>query len=124
MGGFFSSEGKELGLGSEMALEKAKELVSSNPVMIFSKTYCGYCKRVKQLLSQLGVNYKVIELDSESDGNAIQSALLAWTSQTTVPNVFIAGKHIGGCDAVTGMHSSGKLVPVLTEAGAVATKSS
>ncbi|XP_068643160.1 glutaredoxin-like [Aristolochia californica] len=102
-----------------MALPKAKEIVSSNPVVVFSKTYCGYCTRVKQLLNQLGANYKVIELDAESDGNAIQSALAEWTGQRTVPNVFIGGKQIGGCDAVTSTHSGGKLVPLLTEAGAL-----
>lgn len=32
-----------------------------------SKTYCGYCKRVKQLLTQLGASYKVIELDKEGE---------------------------------------------------------
>ncbi|XP_077244184.1 glutaredoxin-like [Tasmannia lanceolata] len=82
-----------------MALSKAKDLVSSTPIVVFSKTYCGYCNRVKQLLSQLGASYKVIELDSESDEDAMQSALVDWTGQRTVPNVFIARKHIGGCDA-------------------------
>lgn len=50
----------------EMALNKAKEIVSSSPVVIFSKTYCGYSKRVKDLLTQLGAAYKAIELDEES----------------------------------------------------------
>lgn len=36
-------------------------------VMICSKTYCGYCTRVKNLLSQLGAAYKVHELDQESE---------------------------------------------------------
>ncbi|KAF3671829.1 Glutaredoxin [Capsicum annuum] len=52
----------------EMALTKAKQIVSSNPVVVFSKTYCGYCTRVKQLLSQLGATFKVIELDRERSG--------------------------------------------------------
>ncbi|OAY63187.1 Glutaredoxin [Ananas comosus] len=85
------------------------------------KTYCPYCNQVKQLLAQLGANFKAIELDVESDGSEIQSALLAWTGQRTVPNVFIGGKHIGGCDTVTAKHNEGKLVPLLTEAGALAT---
>lgn len=103
-----------------MALVKAKAIVNSNPVVVFSKTYCGYCKRVKQLLTQLGARYKVVELDGEADGGELQEALGEWTGQKTVPNVFIGGKHIGGCDAVLEKHQSGQLLLLLKEAGAVA----
>ncbi|GAB4846731.1 Glutaredoxin-C2 [Ancistrocladus abbreviatus] len=102
-----------------MALDKAKEIVSTNPVVVFSKSYCPYCVNVKKLLSELNVNFKAIELDTESDGSDIQSALAQWTGQRTVPNVFISGNHIGGCDTTTNMHKEGKLVPLLTQAGAV-----
>ncbi|MBA0683415.1 hypothetical protein Goari_025077 [Gossypium aridum] len=57
------------------------------------------------------------------DGSDIQAALFEWTGQRTVPNVFIGGKHIGGCDSTMALHKEGKLVPLLTEAGAI-TKSS
>ncbi|KAB2610219.1 glutaredoxin-like [Pyrus ussuriensis x Pyrus communis] len=103
-----------------MALTKAQELVSSDSVVVFSKTYCPFCVNVKQLLTQLGATYKAIELDKESDGAQIQSALGEWTGQRTVPNVFIGGNHIGGCDKTTALHKEGKLVPLLTQAGAVA----
>ncbi|CAN8233158.1 unnamed protein product [Cochlearia groenlandica] len=107
-----------------MAMEKAKEIVSKNAVVVFSKTYCPYCVKIKNLLQQLGANFKLIELDNESDGSQVQSALAEWTGQRTVPNVFIGGKHIGGCDSAMNLHSSGKLVPMLTEAGAVAATTS
>ncbi|GAV67946.1 Glutaredoxin domain-containing protein [Cephalotus follicularis] len=107
-----------------MALQKAKEIVASDPVVVFSKTYCPYCVSVKKLLDQLGATYKPYELDTESDGSDIQSALKEWTGQKTVPNVFIGGKHIGGCDATTELNRAGKLVPLLTEAGAIANTSS
>ncbi|GJU17266.1 glutaredoxin [Tanacetum coccineum] len=107
----------------QMALSNVKQIVSANPVVLFSKTYCGYCKRVKQLFTELNVAYKLLELDEESNGDEIQSALKEWTGQSTVPNVFIAGKHIGGCDAVMEKHRAGKLVPMLTEAGAIGNNS-
>ncbi|CAK9176137.1 unnamed protein product [Ilex paraguariensis] len=162
-----------------MATSKAKEIVSANPVVVFSKTYCPFCVSVKKLLTELGASFKAIELDTESclranfrksetkeivhqktiremplavtpigrlpkvfpsstgsakdlrlfelvydsDGSEIQSALREWTGQGTVPNVFIAGKHIGGCDATTAMHKGGNLMPLLNEAGAVAKSS-
>uniref|UniRef100_A0A803RB31 Glutaredoxin n=3 Tax=Cannabis sativa TaxID=3483 RepID=A0A803RB31_CANSA len=108
----------------KMALAKAKELVSSNPVVVFSKSYCPFCVTVKQLLTQLGATFKAIELDNESDGAQIQSALAEWTGQRTVPNVFIGGNHIGGCDDTKALNKQGKLVPLLTEAGAIAKSSS
>lgn len=104
-----------------MALAEAKAIVSANPVAVFSKSYCPFCIRVKQLLTQLGATFKAIELDIEKDGSETQAALAEWTGQRTVPNVFIGGKHIGGCDDVMALHSGGKLVPLLTEAGALAT---
>ncbi|KAH7557320.1 hypothetical protein ACOSP7_026987 [Xanthoceras sorbifolium] len=106
-----------------MALNKSKEIVSSFPVVMFSKTYCGYCRKAKQLLTQLGASFKVIELDQESDGDEIQSALAQWTGQRTVPNLFVGGKHIGGCDALIERDREGKLVPLLTDAGAIANTS-
>lgn len=102
-----------------MALPKAKEIVSSNPVVVFSKSYCPFCVQVKKLFTDLGVTFKAVELDSESDGSEIQAALAQWTGQRTVPNVFIGGNHIGGCDSTTNLQNQGKLVPLLTSAGAI-----
>ncbi|XWS50938.1 hypothetical protein CRYUN_Cryun12cG0134100 [Craigia yunnanensis] len=118
MGSFFSSS-KKSKEEIEMALNKVKQTVSSTPVVVFSKTYCGYCNRVKQLFTQLGASYKTIELDEESDGDEMQAALAEWTGQMTVPNVFIGGIHIGGCDSVVAKHQAGQLVNLLTNAGAI-----
>ncbi|CAN8273009.1 unnamed protein product [Cochlearia groenlandica] len=104
------------------AKQKAQEIVSSNTVVVFSKTFCPYCDRVKELLQKLGAKFLSIELDKESDGSKVQTALAEWTGQRTVPNVFIGGKHIGGCDATMKLHKDGKLVPMLTEAGAITAK--
>ncbi|KAH7280415.1 hypothetical protein KP509_37G066100 [Ceratopteris richardii] len=102
-----------------MASAKAKGLVAENPVVVYSKSYCPYCKQVKQLLEGLGVKYKAVELDQEEDGADIQAALLEWTGQRTVPNVFIGGQHIGGCDSTVAKHKAGQLVPLLQQASAL-----
>lgn len=102
-----------------MALAKSQDLVSKNPVVVFSKSYCPYCKQVKELLESLGVKIKAVELDQEGDGPEVQAALLQWTGQRTVPNVFIGGQHIGGCDSTVAKHKEGKLVPLLQEAKAI-----
>ncbi|KAH8519202.1 hypothetical protein H0E87_000849 [Populus deltoides] len=59
-----------------MAMNKAKELVSTNPVVVFSKTSCPFCVKVKQLLNQLGAKYTVVELDTESEFSHIHARAL------------------------------------------------
>lgn len=61
----------------------------------------------------------VSHVSDAEDGSAMQSALYEITGQRTVPNVFIGGKHVGGCDDTVSLHQAGKLVPMLTEAGAL-----
>ena len=53
---------------------------------------------VCHLVLLLGGSFQVYELDVEADGTEIQNALFEITKQRSVPNVFISGKHIGGCD--------------------------
>jgi len=46
------------------------------------------------------VSLTMTSLFHKGDGSEVQSALAEWTGQRTVPNVFIGGKHIGGCDSM------------------------
>merc|ERR1711879_1050902 len=80
------------------AMEQAKDFIAKNTVMIFSKSYCPYCTKVKQLFQGLGVNFTAVELDRIADGSEIQAALKQITGGTTVPRVFINSEHIGGND--------------------------
>jgi len=82
--------------GDATAMINAKN--QENPVMVYSKTYCPYCSEVKSLFGRLNVPAKVVELDNLADGDAIQAGLQTITGRRTVPQVFIAGKHVGGCD--------------------------
>ncbi|KAM0739574.1 hypothetical protein ACQRIT_004758 [Beauveria bassiana] len=100
-----------------MASQKAQKLIDENPVMVFSKSYCPYCKSTKSLLSS--ANPKIVELDEEDDGSALQDALEKISGQRTVPNVYIAKKHIGGNSDIQSLSSSGKLKALLAEAGAI-----
>ncbi|CAM9689982.1 unnamed protein product [Heterosigma akashiwo] len=95
------------------------ETISSNPCVVFSKTYCPYCTNAKQALQQAGAKMVVIELDQESNGDAIQNALAAMTGRRTVPNVFIAGQTIGGGDDTVALARSGQLAGMLADAGAL-----
>lgn len=83
---------------SEAGPKAAEEAIKNASVIVFSTTYCPFCARVKNLFSDLGVNHAVWDVDVMSNGSAIRSWLQDYTGQRTVPNVFIRGKHVGGCD--------------------------
>ncbi|TYZ62290.1 hypothetical protein PybrP1_006971 [[Pythium] brassicae (nom. inval.)] len=93
--------------------------ITRYPVVVFSKSYCPYCKKAKETLSALGAKPYVFELDLRDDGPAIQAFLLQFTHQATVPNVFIKGKSIGGSDDTLALYKSGELKEKLESAGAI-----
>ncbi|KAK7393332.1 hypothetical protein VNO78_21885 [Psophocarpus tetragonolobus] len=101
-----------------------KKTVADNPVVVYSKTWCSYSSEVKSLFKKLGVNPLVLELDEMGpQGPQLQKVLERITGQHTVPNVFIGGKHIGGCTDTLKLHRKGELEPLLSEANAKKTES-
>lgn len=82
------------------------QTIAENRVVIFSKSYCPYCKRAKDLFATNfpDLHVKVLELDLRDDGPDIQGYLSQLTNQRTVPSIFINQKHIGGNDNLQAMH--------------------
>ncbi|KAG0227593.1 Glutaredoxin-1 [Actinomortierella wolfii] len=95
--------------------DQVEKLIAENAVVVFSKTYCPYCTRAKNALKEFNVEVTVVELDVEENGAAIQAYLLEKTGQRTVPNIFISQQHIGGCDDLLKLKSSGKLKDLLAK---------
>ncbi|XP_033647387.1 thioredoxin reductase 1, cytoplasmic-like [Asterias rubens] len=85
------------------------QYINQNDVMIFSKTTCPFCKKVKDLFTSLKAPFQALELDKEGNGGQIQDLLKEMTGQGTVPNVFIRGKHLGGNDDTQKAHAEGRL---------------
>ncbi|SGY93406.1 BQ5605_C037g11589 [Microbotryum silenes-dioicae] len=69
--------------------------IKDGHVVVFSKSYCPYCKATKQLLSQLDAKATVFELDQMEEGSDWQAYLGEKTGQRTVPSVWIDGEFIG-----------------------------
>ncbi len=92
-------------------------MIMKDAVVVFSKSWCPFCVKAKNLLKSKGVPFKAYELDGMPDGSAIQGALSSKTKQSTVPNIFIGGKHVGGCDDLHAASKSGKLTTYLASAG-------
>ena len=84
-------------------------LIAQNRVMVFSKSYCPHCAKTKSLLASKGVSVKIIELDQAESGSEMQTYLATLTGQSSVPNTFIAQKHIGGNDKLQAIEKAGQL---------------
>lgn len=67
------------------------------------------------MLSELNILFKTIELDQDPLGYSIQDTLSKMTGQWTVPNIFINGRSIGGCDDLNILHAKGQLEEILAE---------
>ncbi|KAL1548861.1 Glutaredoxin-C4 [Salvia divinorum] len=90
-----------------------KKTISSHSVVIFSKSYCPYCRRAKAVFKELKQEPHVVELDEREDGGKIQDALSKIVGRRTVPQVFINGKHLGGSDDTVEAYENGELAKLL-----------
>ncbi|KAL3629765.1 Glutaredoxin-C4 [Castilleja foliolosa] len=93
--------------------EFVKETISSHSIVIFSKSYCPYCRRAKAVFQALKQDPYVVELDERDDGSRIQDALSEKVGRRTVPQVFINGKHLGGSDDTIEAYENGELAKLL-----------
>ncbi|XP_065316171.1 thioredoxin reductase 1, cytoplasmic-like [Gordionus sp. m RMFG-2023] len=91
------------------------QYIKDNRVMIFSKSYCPYCKTVKDYFANKNIPFKALELNEIANGSEIQNDLHSLTRQRTVPNVFIGGVHVGGSDSVMKLANEGKLSQLLAQ---------
>ena len=82
-------------------------------VLIYSKDYCPYCQRAKALFDKLGQKYEEIDLMANPQRKSEMVSMA--NGRTTVPQIFVNGKHLGGCDDVYALHDKGKLEPLLQE---------
>jgi glutaredoxin 3 len=80
-------------------------------VEIYTKASCGFCVRAKRLLDMKKVEYREIPVDR--GGAPREEMLQRANGRTTVPQIFIDGAHIGGCDALMTLEYAGKLDALL-----------
>lgn len=79
-------------------------------IEIYTQPHCPYCARAKQLLESKGAAYQ--EIDA-AHGTAARTEVTARTGRGTVPQIFIDGQHIGGCDDLVALDRRGGLDPLL-----------
>ena len=80
-------------------------------VEIYTRMFCGYCTAAKRLLDGKGVAYE--EHDLSLGGPKGAEMIARAGGKSTFPQIFIDGKHIGGCDDLHALDDAGKLDPML-----------
>ncbi|MGY0637857.1 MAG: glutaredoxin 3 [Paraglaciecola chathamensis] len=83
-----------------------------NTVEIYTKGYCPYCHRAKDLLEQKGVTYTEFKVDVQPELRP--EMITRANGGSTVPQIFIGEQHVGGCDDLFALESQNKLDTLLS----------
>ena len=79
-------------------------------IEIYTQDWCPFCTRAKSLLDKRGVAYTEIDAPNGSQERAVSNTR---SGRTTVPQIFIAGAYIGGCDDLVALDRAGRLDTLL-----------
>ena len=82
-------------------------------IEIYTQPWCPYCSRAVALLQKKGVPFQ--EIDAPN-GSAQRKEAIARSGRTSAPQIFIDGRHIGGCDDLMALERAGTLDPLLAAA--------
>ena len=93
--------------------------VKNNDVVLFMKgtpqfPMCGFSGQVAQILGYIGVPYKGVNVLEDQE---IREGIKAYSNWPTIPQLYVKGEFVGGCDIVTEMTLSGELDALLTQKG-------
>ena len=98
---------------------KIDEQVKNNDVFLYMKgtkdfPMCGFSGRVVQILDYLGVDYQTANVLEDQE---LREGIKAYTNWPTIPQLYVKGEFIGGCDIVREMFQAGELQELLTAKG-------
>ncbi|MFG1479761.1 Grx4 family monothiol glutaredoxin [Xanthobacter sp. V4C-4] len=102
--------------------ERIKDIIDGNDVVLFMKgvpqaPQCGFSGAVVQVLSQVGVPYSAVDVLQDP---FIREGIKSFSNWPTIPQLYIKGEFVGGCDIVREMFQTGELTTLLTEKGILA----
>ncbi len=104
---------------ADTATQRIQKDITENRVMLFMKgnalfPQCGFSARVVQILSHLGVPFHTANVLEDP---ALRDGIKQFSQWPTIPQLYVDGEFVGGCDIVTEMFQSGELETLLTEKG-------
>lgn len=99
------------------AKERIQKLLKENPVMLFIKgtpqaPMCGFSARVSQILSLMQVPFNSFDVLSDE---SIRSGIKEYAQWPTIPQLYVNGEFIGGCDIIQEQFESGELEKLLSD---------
>ena len=99
--------------------ERIRQDVEDNPVVLFMKgspvfPQCGFSAAVVQILSHMGVKFKGIDVLSDP---GIRQGIKEFSSWPTIPQLYVKGEFVGGCDIVREMFETGELQQLFEQKG-------
>ena len=103
-------------------IDRIKQDITDHPVVLFMKgtpvfPQCGFSAAVVQILTQLGVKFKGIDVLTDP---AVRQGIKEFSSWPTIPQLYVKGEFVGGCDIVREMFETGELQDFLAEKGLAA----
>jgi monothiol glutaredoxin len=104
------------------AIERIEAAVKNNRIMIFMKgnrnfPQCGFSAATVAVFDQLGAPYETADVLSDPE---LRDQIKAYSSWPTIPQVYIDGKFVGGCDIIRELYESGELQQIVNGASAAA----
>ena len=99
------------------AEDQIREEVTSNDVVLFMKgtatmPQCGFSSQIAGILNYMGIEYKDVNV---LEDDAVRQSIKDYSDWPTIPQLYIKGEFIGGCDIIRDMALSGELDGMLTE---------
>jgi monothiol glutaredoxin len=101
------------------ALKTIDQLVRENPVVLFMKgtadfPMCGFSSRVVQILQNLETDFLDVNVMADP---ALREGIKDYTNWPTIPQLYVKGEFIGGCDIITDLYKTGELNDILGAVG-------
>jgi len=102
-----------------VVFERIQSELDNNDIVLFMKgeaafPQCGFSSLVVQVLSQLGVSFKDINVLEDND---LRQGVKDFTNWPTIPQLYVKGEFVGGCDIIREMYESGELQSLLDDKG-------
>ncbi len=104
---------------ADTVFQRIQGEIDANPVMLFMKgnamfPQCGFSARVVQILSHMQVPFQTVNVLEDAE---LREGIKVFSNWPTIPQLYVKGELVGGCDIVTEMFQSGELETLLTEKG-------
>jgi len=106
-------------MSDNAVFDRIKQDITDNQVVLFMKgtpvfPQCGFSARVVQILTHLGVRFKGIDVLADP---SIRQGIKDFSSWPTIPQLYVQGEFVGGCDIISEMFETGELQELLSTRG-------